>query len=165
MQSQTYKIYLDVCCLNRPFDEQKQARIRLETEAILEIINYCQAEIWTLITSNVLEAEINQTPNKERIENVKKILLIAKIKVLSGDWLKERTEELRKLGFTSYDAAHIASAERAKADIFLTTDDRLVRKSHTFTQLLKVKVNNPLQWLAQIMPIEENSNENPKSNY
>ena len=156
------KIYLDVCCLNRPFDQQSQARIRLETEAILEIINYCQAGTWTLITSNVLEAEINQTPNQERIKNVKKILSIAKIKVSSGDWLKERASELQKLGFASYDAAHIASAERASSDIFLTTDDRLVRKSQAYAQLLKVKVSNPLQWLAQIMLMEDNNNENPK---
>jgi predicted nucleic acid-binding protein len=91
---------------------------------------------------------------------VKKILSIAKIKVLSGDWLKKRAEHLQKLGFASYDAAHIASAERASSDIFLTTDDRLVRKSHAFAQLLKVKVNNPLQWFAQIMLIEENNDEN-----
>lgn len=129
IMSKNYRIYLDVCCLNRPFDQQSQARIRLETEAILEIINYCQRETWTLITSNVLEAEISQTPNQERIENVKKILSIAKIKVLSGDWLKERASQLQKLGFASYDAAHVASAERASSDIFLTTDDRLVRKS------------------------------------
>ena len=163
--SKNYRIYLDVCCLNRPFDQQSQARIRLETEAILEIINYCQAKTWTLIASNILEAEISQTPNQERIENVKKILAIATIKVLSGDWLKERVLKLQKLGFASYDAAHVASAERAKADIFLTTDDRLVKKSQTYAQLLKVEVNNPLQWLAQIILIEDNSNENPKPNY
>ena len=28
-------IYLDVCCLNRPFDDQTQERIRLESEAVL----------------------------------------------------------------------------------------------------------------------------------
>jgi predicted nucleic acid-binding protein len=160
--SKNYRIYLDVCCLNRPFDQQSQARIRLETEAILEIINYCQAGTWTLITSNVLDAEISQTPNKERIKNVKKILSIAKIKVLSGDWLQPRASQLQKLGFASYDAAHLASAERASSDIFLTTDDRLVRKSHAFAQLLQVKVNNPLQWFAQIMLIEDNNDENPK---
>jgi predicted nucleic acid-binding protein len=160
--SKNYRIYLDVCCLNRPFDQQSQARIRLETEAILEIINYCQAGTWMLITSNVLDAEISQTPNKERIKNVKKILSIAKIKVLSGDWLQQRASQLQKLGFTSYDAAHLASAERASSDIFLTTDDRLVRKSHAFAQLLQVKVNNPLQWFAQIMLIEDNNDENPK---
>lgn len=61
--SRAYRIYLDVCCLNRPFDEQTQARIRLETEAILEILDRCQAGMWTLITSKALEAEINQTPD------------------------------------------------------------------------------------------------------
>lgn len=160
--SKNYRIYLDVCCLNRPFDQQSQARIRLETEAILEIINYCQAGTWTLITSNILSAEVSQTPNKERIENVKKILSIAKIKVLSGDWLKERVFQLQKLGFASYDAAHVASAERASSDIFLTTDDRLLRKSQNYAQLLKVKVNNPLQWLAQIMLMEDDQDENPE---
>ncbi|MGF1540213.1 MAG: PIN domain-containing protein [Pleurocapsa sp.] len=160
--NKNYRIYLDVCCLNRPFDQQSQARIRLETEAILEIINYCQSGTWTLITSSVLEAEISQTPNQERIKNVKKILLIAKIKVLSGHWLKERASQLQKLGFTSYDAAHIVSAERASSDIFLTTDDRLVRKSETYAQLLKVKVNNPLQWLTQVMLMEKNEDENPE---
>jgi len=27
------RVYLDLCCLNRPFDDQTQERIRLETEA------------------------------------------------------------------------------------------------------------------------------------
>ena len=76
--------------------------------------------------------------------------------------MKERASQLQKLGFTSYDAAHVASAERASSDIFLTTDDRLVRKSQTYAQLLKVKVNNPLQWLAQIMLMEDNKDENPE---
>lgn len=160
--SKNYRIYLDVCCLNRPFDQQSQARIRLETEAILEIIRYCQAGTWTLIISNVLEAEISQTPNKERIENVRKILSIAKIKVLSGDWLQARASQLQKLGFASYDAAHLASSERASSDIFLTTDDRLVRKSQAYAQLLKVKVNNPLQWFTQVMLMENNKDENPE---
>ncbi|WP_319422628.1 hypothetical protein [Pleurocapsa sp. FMAR1] len=42
------------------------------------------------------------------------------------------------------------------------TDDRLVKKSQTYAQLLKVKVNNPLQWFAQIMLMEDNNNENPE---
>jgi hypothetical protein len=31
------RIYLDVSCLNRPFDDQRQVRIRLESEAILAV--------------------------------------------------------------------------------------------------------------------------------
>lgn len=28
------KIYLDNCCLNRPFDDQSNLRVRLESEAV-----------------------------------------------------------------------------------------------------------------------------------
>ena len=27
------RIYMDLCCFNRPYDSQAQARIRIETEA------------------------------------------------------------------------------------------------------------------------------------
>jgi hypothetical protein len=32
------RIYLDMCCLKRPFDDQSQPRIRLETEAVLALL-------------------------------------------------------------------------------------------------------------------------------
>ncbi|BAZ26615.1 hypothetical protein NIES4073_75230 [Kalymmatonema gypsitolerans NIES-4073] len=36
-----FLIYLDVCCLNRPFNDQTQERIRLEAEAVFIILaNY-----------------------------------------------------------------------------------------------------------------------------
>ena len=31
------RVYLDNCCFNRPFDDQRQVRIRLEAEAKLYI--------------------------------------------------------------------------------------------------------------------------------
>ncbi|MDR2732709.1 MAG: hypothetical protein LBB36_05770 [Fibromonadaceae bacterium] len=31
------KIYLDNCCYNRPFDDQRQIRVSLETQAKLHI--------------------------------------------------------------------------------------------------------------------------------
>jgi len=57
------RIYLDACCLNRPFDNQTQERIRLESEAVLLILNrlqQCQAE-W--IGSGVLEFELRHVPD------------------------------------------------------------------------------------------------------
>ena len=35
---QSWKIYLDMCCLNRFFDPQIQGRIRRETEAVDTIL-------------------------------------------------------------------------------------------------------------------------------
>ena len=59
--SEKYRIYLDVCCLNRPFDDQSQPRIALETQAILSIINQCEIGQWKLITSAAIDSELNQT--------------------------------------------------------------------------------------------------------
>ena len=145
------KIYLDVCCLNRPFDDQAQQRVHLEAEAILLILNNCQVGVWKLVTSNALDAEISLTPNPTRLRQVKDLLSVAVIKVRMSDILGQRIEKLTQLGFTFYDSAHIASAEGSESDVFLTTDDRLLRKAKQFADQLKVKVENPLQWLDQAM--------------
>ncbi|MBD2569243.1 PIN domain-containing protein [Anabaena lutea] len=157
-----YRIYLDTCCLNRPFDDQMQSRIYVEAQAIMTILSQCQSENWKLINSSALISELNQTPDLERLQNVKKLLLIAKIKVINSVFIENRATELQKLGFSSYDATHIASAERSQADIFLTTDDRLLKKSQKYSQLINVKINNPVQWLAEVIQVEESNDENPK---
>jgi predicted nucleic acid-binding protein len=121
--SKNYRVYLDACCLNRLFDNQTQSRIALETQAILIILRRCQLEMWRLITSTALEAELNQTPDLEKINNIKTILLVAKLKVINRQFIIDRIASLQKLGFSIYDAANIASAERGLADILLTTDE------------------------------------------
>ena len=52
------RIYLDTCCLNRPFDNQADARIHLETEAIRTILDLCEQGQWELLDSEVLALEI-----------------------------------------------------------------------------------------------------------
>jgi len=65
-----YRIYMDVCCLNRPFDDLEQERIRLEAEAILWILQQCQDDKWSLVTSNTLEFELEKNPDQETAEQV-----------------------------------------------------------------------------------------------
>lgn len=156
--SQSYRIYLDACCLNRPFDDQTQPRIALETQAILTILSQCETGLWKLITSAAIDEELDQTPDLERLKNVKTILAIAKIKVISSQFIEGRSTELQKLGFSGYDATHIASAERSQADIFLTTDDRLIKKAQKNTQLIHVDIDNPIQWLIKSTQAEDNAN-------
>ena len=43
------KIYLDNCCYNRPFDDQMQERVHLESEAILTILQRGQSGIYSII--------------------------------------------------------------------------------------------------------------------
>ncbi|MBD2518313.1 PIN domain-containing protein [Nostoc sp. FACHB-973] len=160
--SKQYKIYLDACCLNRPFDDQTQLRIYLEAQAIMTILSQCQLGTWKLINISALIAELNQTPDLERLKNAKNLLSIAKIKIINSAFIEERAAELQKLGFSSYDATHIASAERSQADVFLTTDDRLFKKAQKSSQLINVKINNPIQWLTEVIQAEESNDENPK---
>lgn len=158
--SKQYKIYLDACCLNRPFDDQTQSRIYLEAQAVMTILEECQSAAWKLINSNALISELNQIPDLERLQNVKKLLDIAKIKVINSAFIENRAAELQKLGFSSYDATHIASAERSQADVFLTTDDRLFKKARKNFQLINVLISNPVQWLAEVIQAEESNDEN-----
>jgi hypothetical protein len=60
------KIYFDVCCLNRPFDNQDHERIRLESEAVLFIMARFENKQWQWVSSEVVLDEILQTRSDER---------------------------------------------------------------------------------------------------
>ena len=134
-----YKIYLDVCCLNRLYDDQSQLRIRLESEAISQILVNCQNGKWELIISTVIEAEISRTPLQTRKEQVRESLSLGNKKIMLTQQMQTRAMELTTFGFKKYDALHVACAEN-NADIFLTTDDRLIRKGKTYKNQLKIIV-------------------------
>lgn len=143
------KIYLDVCCINRPFDDQNQNRVRLESEAVLLILNRIQFGEWQWISSEVVEDEIEQTPNLKRRERTHQLLAHAQITHMLTEADVERARTLQKNGFNGIDALHLACAESSKADIFLTTDDKLIKRAAQIAQQLQIEVNNPLHWLVQ----------------
>lgn len=64
------KIYLDNCCFNRPFDDQSQLRIRLESEAKLKIQEEIQKGLIELIWSYILDYENNKNPFQERKDRI-----------------------------------------------------------------------------------------------
>jgi hypothetical protein len=51
------------------------------------------------------------------------------------------------LGFRSFDALHVAAAERAGTNCFLTTDDKLRKIAARHAGVLKTTVMNPVQWI------------------
>lgn len=56
------KIYLDNCCFNRPYDDQTQIRISLETQAKLYVQDLIKDKKLELVTSYVLWYENSQGP-------------------------------------------------------------------------------------------------------
>jgi predicted nucleic acid-binding protein len=142
------RIYLDVCCLNRPFDDQNQDRVRLESEAVLTILGQVQRKQCVLISSEALETEIDENPDVERLGKVHDILRVASCYVKIGDRESARAKELGPHGFGGYDAVHVACAESAIADVLLTTDDGFVNAARRCGNM-KVRVCNPLRWVAE----------------
>ena len=143
------KIYLDVCCLNRPFDDQTQERIRLEAEAILFILKRIKAGEWELVSSEMVEDEIEQTPDMKRRERLRLLMAEANQFVLVTEPEVTRAKQLRQSGLNSADALHLACAESGGVDLFLTTDDKLLRRALALTPPLAIRVFNPLAWLME----------------
>lgn len=61
-----------------------------------------------------------------------------------------RGKQLETLRFKELDALHIACAESGEADIFLTTDDGVLRSAKRNSSQLRVRVENPYAWLQEI---------------
>jgi predicted nucleic acid-binding protein len=144
------RIYLDVCCLNRPFDDQTQARIRLEAEAVLMILSRCEAGDWEWLGSEVIGLEISRTPDPERRRRVQLLVSHAHQVITVGHSEIERAEQFQAWKISAFDALHIACAEMGGADVFLTTDDELLRKLAAHAEQLDVRVENPLIWLREV---------------
>jgi predicted nucleic acid-binding protein len=141
------KIYLDVCCLNRPFDDHLQERIRLESEAVITILS--RSKILTLLTSEIVDLEISKIPDEDRRQKVSLLSSILKTNIVVDDEIMSRARELNNMGFKSFDAFHIACAESGQADVLLTTDDDFLKKATSQRKLLRVKIENPLKWLME----------------
>ena len=144
------KIYMDVCCLNRPFDDQSQEKVRLETEAIISILKRCDSnEDWMLIGSDIINLEILK--NRDPLKRQKVKLLhdgVAEI-VKYCDDIKQRASDFRIHNVKQFDSLHLASAEYANVDVLLTTDAQFIRAAaHTNA---KIKVENPLIYLMEVL--------------
>src|SRR5438067_844857 len=102
------RIYLDICCLKRPFDDQTQARVHLETEAVLALLDASGTQLEFLhAAAQDLENELNPLPS--RAARVRQWLEAIPLADLADDVLQGRITELLNYGFKSFDAFHLAS--------------------------------------------------------
>jgi len=144
------KIYLDTCCLNRPFDDQNQPRIRLESEAVTLILEKTHQREWEWVGSEILFYELEQISDVERKERTVLLARQCHRVIETSGQILDRAEELETSGFDSYDALHLASAEQAKVEVFLTTDDHLQKLANREKKRFLFAVINPVQWLEEV---------------
>lgn len=148
----TLKVYFDACCLSRLTDDQGQARIRAEAEAIERIMRMVRQGAATWVSSTVLSIEISRNPDLDRRRETEALLSFADEVFVPGRLDADRAERLQQLGFSAFDALHLVSAEQVGARVFLTTDDALLRRARRFSELLHVRVENPISWYEEVQP-------------
>ena len=137
-------VYLDNSALNRPFDDQTQPRICLETLAVSLILQMTEASEIELIKSPIHFLENNQSPLVVRRQWVEHCIQLARNEATLDETVKARAHDLQRGGLKPLDALHAACAEAAGASHFLTCDDRLIRRYAG-----QMAVLNPLAFVLQ----------------
>jgi predicted nucleic acid-binding protein len=121
-------IYLDICCFNRPFDQQSQTLVRLQTEAKLAVQRGVRDGQLSLAWSAVLDLENAGSPDAERAEAITLWRDLAQVDVATTPAVEAIAEAIAERGVKAMDALHVASAIAAGAIWLLSTDLRLIRE-------------------------------------
>ena len=128
MAKKELRLYLDICVFNRPFDNQRQSKIMIEAQIFIMLMAMISEGIFYLVNSFALEYENTKNPNIENMIKINDFLEYATEYIHYSEDILKRSLELEKLGLSGMDAVHIACAEKANVDFFVTCDDRLIKQ-------------------------------------
>lgn len=140
------KIYLDNCCFNRPFDDQKQLRIKLETEAKLNIQERILQKEIELAWSYILDFENESNPFEQRSLAIRGWKNHALVDTDETQEIVEKAERFHQMGIKSKDSLHLACAISMQCEYLLTTDDELIKKAEGIKE---IKVTDPISFIKE----------------
>lgn len=146
----TVLVYLDICCLKRPFDDQRSTRVQLETTAIAALVEQAEGGAIRLIRSPAHVFENDRNPREDRRLATALWLDGAHVDVGLTEQAASRARRLVDLGFGALDALHASFAEEAGAAWLATTDDRLIALGERHRETLKVRIVNPTLLLEEL---------------
>lgn len=138
-----------MCALKRPFDDQSNSRIAVETLAVLQLLAWFDAGNCEIVNSDMLVLENARNPNPVRRGRVAEILLMFGRPTPCTIRVFRRASVLHTLGFDHVDALHIAAAETAGADVFVTCDDGILARARRLRPRLKVHAKNPIDLIRE----------------
>jgi len=141
------RIYLDNCCYNRPFDDQSQPKIHIETQAKLEIQQQIRDGKFELVTSYILEAENAVNPFYQKRMDIQSFIdenTTVFVSDKQDTEVRKLAKEIMSTGVHLMDACHIACAILADCDVFLSTDKRVLRYNTE-----KISILNPAMFLIE----------------
>ena len=142
------RVYLDNCCYNRPYDDQSQLRISLESQAKMEIQSRIRHGKIELATSYMTLYENNENPYEMRRSNIEEFqnnYATVHVTEMADGKVAEMAVEIEKTGIKHKDACHVACAILSECDYMLTTDDRLLKYKTE-----EIKLMNPVSFINQM---------------
>ena len=140
------RVYLDTSAYNRPFDNQTQPKIFLETQAVIIILQMVEVKGVELMSSSVLEYENSRNPYPIQQEAMSRYLQLAESRQEVDEAIRQRAKGLEQNGLKAIDALHAACAESATSDYFITCDKRLINQYSGLT----MKVINPVDFVLEM---------------
>jgi predicted nucleic acid-binding protein len=141
-------LYLDLNGFNRPFDDQSQERIALETEAFFTILQRIVDGEDELVWSASLDLENSHHPIADRRAEIAEWAEAAGIYISVTEAISQRADRLTARGLAPLDATHVACAEAAGCDRLLTCDDRMLRRARRLR--LALRVQDPIGYLEDV---------------
>ena len=141
------KVYLDMCVYNRPFDDQSDLRVKLETVACQIIFDRLQKGEVDLVWSFMLEFENELNPFTERKHEIVLLSRLAGHIVEPHRDILTNAEEVEKSGIKGNDAVHLACGLFSNCHYFVTCDDRVIRRSASLD--LGMVVCSPLEFIRK----------------
>jgi len=147
------KIYLDICCYNRPFDEQNNDLILLETEAKLIIQNNIKNGTYAFVWSFMLSSENDENPSDDKREIINSWGMLADEYCAASEDILSNAKQYMRLGLKHKDAIHLACAVKHKCDYFITTDKKLITKNNKINE---INIVNPMVFILETEEFNEN---------
>lgn len=141
------RVYLDMCCYNRPYDDQSQIKVSLETQAKLYIQDQIQKEQFELVSSYMLRYECGQNPYEMRRKAIMRFVdthTAVYVGLERRDEIESMAAEIMNTGVKFKDACHVASAIYAKCTYFISTDKRLLKYKTD-----RIKLVTPIEFVTE----------------
>jgi len=140
------RVYLDNCCLNRPFDDQSSLTIRLETEAKLHVQDLIRMGQLALGWSYILDYENAANPYDERRQEIQQWEALADVSTPESPDILVDMNRCITAGLKPVDALHVACAVALQCDVFLTVDKGIHKKKRN---IHGVRILNPIDFIIE----------------
>ena len=124
-----YRLYLDNCSFNRPYDDQSLLKNFLEAEAKIYIQREILLNKFELAWSYMMDYEVSFNPFSDRKNQILKWKNIAVIDISETKKIVALANEFMKKNIKPKDSLHIACAIEAECNYFITTDGKILNKT------------------------------------